>query len=143
MLRLFLFSFVLCSACGGDLIATANSDCAGQSDNCQAKTASGLLYLDTGNLPSSADGAARLMLCSSQPEDVCQETSLELRFVGGPLTADVDPGFAHESGWKVRFSELSVGWVEPPSMVVLNGRLGQLEFVFDPDDELSPSLELK
>lgn len=141
MLRLFLL--ILCSGCGNDLIASANSDCAGQSDNCQAKTASGLLYLDTGNLPSSSNGEARLILCSSPPDGVCQETRLELRFEGGPLTADVDPGFNAESGWKVRFSELSVGWVEPPAMIVLNGRLGQLEFVFDPDEELSPSLEIR
>jgi hypothetical protein len=141
MLRLVLL--LLCSACGSDLIASANSDCAGQNDNCREKTASGLLYLDTGNLPSSANGAARLVLCSSRPEGVCQESRLELRFEGGPLTADVDPGFIDENGWKVRFSELSVSWVEPPAAIVINGQLGQLEFVFDPDDELTPSLELR
>ena len=128
-------AFLLSVGCASDLIADRNSDCASAGDHCAAKTASGLLYLDTGNLPSVLADADRLVLCAAPVDATCDSSRIDLIFEGGPLTVDVDPGIADQSGWKVRFADLGTTWVDPPGTLSLTGRLRQLEFVFDPDDE--------
>jgi len=138
-----LSSLVTFGACAGDLIAQTNSDCAAQSDHCGGKTASGLLYLDTGNLPRVTDGADRLMLCSTPVSGVCDTEHLTIVFEGGPLTADIDPGIADESGWKVRFTNLSTTWIDPPGTLTLNARLRELDFIFDEHDDQAIELSLE
>ena len=121
--------------CASDLIAHANADCASQANHCAGKTASGTLYLDTGNLPSVTDQSNQIMLCALPVEGVCDAQSLTIRFEGGPLTADIDPGIADETAWKVRFEGLTTTWTDPPGMLSLAGRLRQLEFIFDENED--------
>ena len=132
---MILSSLVTFGGCAGDLIAQTNSDCAAQSDHCGSQTASGLLYLDTGNLPSVTDSTDRLMLCSTPVSGVCDTEHLTIRFEGGPLTADIDPGIADEPGWKVRFTDLTTSWIDPPGTLELSARLRDLEFIFDEHDD--------
>jgi hypothetical protein len=135
-----IIGFLLVSGCASDLIAARNAECESASDHCVGQTAAGLLYLDTGNLPTVLGDTDRLVLCAAPVVGTCESTRLDLVFEGGPLTADVDPGIADQSGWKIRFSGLTVNWVEPPGTLSLAGRLRQLEFVFDPDDEHSTEI---
>ena len=140
---LILSSMVATVGCGDDLIAQTNSDCAAQSDHCGSQRASGLLYLDTGNLPSATDGTHRLMLCSTPVSGVCDSEHLTIAFEGGPLTADIDPGIADESGWKVRFTNLTTTWIDPPGTLGLSARLRELEFIFDEHDDQAIELTLE
>ncbi len=130
------------SACASDLIADRQAECASSSDHCAAKVASGMLYLDTSNLPTVLGDLDRLVLCAAPVDGTCESSRIDLRFEGGPLTADIDPGIADEAGWKVGFSDLSVTWVDPPGTLQLTGRLRQLDFVFDPYDERSTAFDL-
>ncbi len=130
------------TACAGDVIAERQADCASRSDHCASKVASGMLYLDTSNLPSVLGDNDRLVLCATPVDGTCDSSRIDLQFEGGPLTADIDPGIADEAGWKIGFSDLSVTWVDPPGTLRLTGRLRHLDFVFDPNDERSIALDL-
>ena len=121
--------------CASDLVAHANADCANQTDHCASQIASGTLYLDTGNLPSVTDQSNQIMLCALPVDGVCDAQSLTIVFEGGPLTADIDPGIADETAWKVRFQGLATEWTDPPGMLNLTARLRDLEFIFDENDQ--------
>ena len=129
--------------CASDLVARANADCAGQTNHCADQTASGTLYLDTGNLPSVTDQTNRIMLCSLPVDGVCEAKSLSIVFEGGPLTADIDPGIADETGWKVRFQGLATQWTDPPGLLNLTARLRDLEFIFDEHDQHAIELTIE
>ncbi len=129
--------------CASDLVARANADCAEQTDRCASQTASGTLYLDTGNLPSVTDQSNQIMLCALPVDGVCDAQSLAIVFEGGPLTADIDPGIADETAWKVRFQGLTTKWTDPPGMLSLNARLRDLEFIFDENDQHATEFTLE
>ena len=140
--RLALLALVT-TACGGDLIAQAHAQCAAEPAHCADKTASGTLYLDTGNLPSVSGAVDRIVLCATPVDSVCASERLEVTFEGGPLAADIDPGAADRGGWKVRFEGLATSWLEPPGQLALSARLRALEFVDDSGDALSVSLAVE
>ena len=129
--------------CASDLVARANADCASQTNHCAEQTASGTLYLDTGNLPSVTDQPNQIMLCALPVDGVCDAQSLTIVFEGGPLTADIVPGIADETGWKVRFQGLATEWTESPGLLNLTGRLRDLEFIFDEQDQHAIELTLE
>lgn len=129
--------------CASDLVARANTDCASQADHCAAQTASGTLYLDTGNLPSVTGQPNQLLLCALPVDGVCHAQSLTIIFEGGPLTGDIDPGVADETGWKVRFQGLATEWKDPPGLLNLTARLRDLEFIFDERDQHTIELTIE
>ena len=136
------FALLLCAACGDDgmVISDANADCAAATANCSDKVASGILFLDTGNLPSTGGDPTRLRLCATQPVGSCEGDGLDLIFEGGPLTSAIDPGFAGETGWKLRFKGATIDWLDPPGTIRLHARLRDLDFVFDQNGDHPPAL---
>jgi hypothetical protein len=139
------FALLLCAGCGDDgmVISDANADCAAAASHCTDKVASGILFLDTGNLPSALGDPTLLRLCATQPVGACEGDGLDLIFEGGPLTGAIDPGFADEAGWKLRFRGAAVDWVDPPGTIRLRARLRDLDFVLDRDGEHEPALKLE
>lgn len=100
------------------------------------------LVLDTINLPSANGDLNKLVLGCDPERPFGNRTLLEFRFPG-ILPADIDPGLADATGWKVtlrgvRASKCTTCYTNEglAHVVVLSGNIADVTFECDPQDTL-------
>lgn len=130
------------------LIGKLYSYCFKEGHDCRGRSVALQLYLDTVNLPSNNVAIPKLVLSSVPTDPIAGQDRLEF-FFEGTLPEAIDPGILDETGWKVRVPEATIeycttcynnfGWVP---ILILTGDMGNVEFLYDPEDRLGIYLQV-
>ncbi|MDO9695172.1 MAG: hypothetical protein Q7W56_10595 [Candidatus Latescibacteria bacterium] len=106
-----------------------------------------ILVLDTINLPTVANGGNKLVLGEDPNGPLGGGPQIEFYFPE-PLNAEIDPGLANQTGWKVALERVTVERCSScgtndglARIVLLLGSIEDAIFIYDPADTLAVKIE--
>ena len=116
--------------------------------DCATRTARVRLDLDTHNLPSINGGQQALLLTGRASARTDWRDIIWLTYEG-TLPAEVDPGAAGQSGWKVEIRGAGIEYCRTcytnsglADIITLRAPLDSVQFLFDPADTLGVFIEV-